>query len=237
MAHEGKHAINATNVCTSLLSVTLSLFLLAFFRPWRIMSSLFPPGGLKLKRRDATFLVALVAFAGVVVQAAGGTWDGQAHLVREEPEQFWSLQHSIVYAGLAMVACSAAAGSAMLVRSWRHDDDEKALLKWVAVVSFGAILELFSGYFDMRAHEVSGLDAMVTPSHVGLHVGILIVSLGCYFMFSSIGNRMARKVVPMAIMTVFFSAAWVAFNLIMAVAPALLCLPIYKLLSSGCEVL
>jgi hypothetical protein len=184
------------------------------------------------------FLVALVAFAGVVVQAAGGTWDGQTHLVRAEPEQFWSLQHSIVYAGLAMVACSAAAGFALLVRRRRHDGDgEKALLKWVAVLSFGAILELFSGYFDMRAHEINGLDAMVTPSHVGLHVGILIVSLGCYFMFSGIGTRMARMAVPMAVMTVFFSAAWVAFNLIMALAPALLCLPIYKLLSSGCEVL
>jgi hypothetical protein len=157
--------------------------------------------------------------------------------VREEPEKFWSLQHSIVYAGLAMVACSAFAGFALLARRRRLDDDEKTLLKWVAVISLGAILELFSGYFDMRAHEVSGLDAMVTPSHVGLHVGILVVSLGCYFMFSGIGTGMARKVVPLAIVTVFFSAAWVAFNLIMAVAPAMLCLPIYKLLSSGCEVL
>jgi hypothetical protein len=200
-------------------------------------SLLFSPGRLVIKRRDAMFLVALVAFAGVVVQAAGGTWDGQAHLVREEPEKFWSLQHSIVYAGLAMVACSAVAGFALPARRRRLDDDEKALLKWVAVISLGAILELFSGYFDMRAHEVSGLDAMVTPSHVGLHVGILVVSLGCYFMFSGIGTGMARKVVPLAIVTVFFSAAWVAFNLIMAVAPAMLCLPIYKLLSSGCEVL
>lgn len=195
----------------------------------------FPPGGLIMKRRDAIFLVALVAFVGVIVQAAGGTWDGQAHLVREEPERFWSLQHSIVYAGLAMVACSVIAGFALSAR--KRQDDEKALLKWVAVVSLGAILELFSGYFDMRAHEMSGLDAMVTPSHVGLHVGILIVSLGCYFMFYAIETRMARKMIPVAVMTVFFSAAWIAFNLLMALAPALLCLPIYKLLSSGCEVL
>lgn len=188
-----------------------------------------------MKRRDVIFLAALVALAGVIVQAVGGTWDGQAHLVREVPEQFWSLQHSIVYAGLAMVACSAAAGFAVLAR--RRQEGEKALLKWVAIVSIGAGLELFSGYFDMRAHETSGLDAMVTPSHVGLHVGIFIVSLGCYFMFSCIETRMARKMVPLAIMTVFFSAAWIAFNLIMVLAPALLCLPIYKLLSSGCEVL
>ena len=201
-----------------------------FFRPLRIFSL-----RLIIKRHDVVFLAALVAFAGVVVQAAGGTWDGQAHLAREVPEQFWSLQHLVVYAGLAMVVCSSALG--FLVLAHRRQKNEKALQIWVAVISLGAGLELFSGYFDMRAHEINGLDAMVTPSHVGLHAGIFIVSLGCFLVFSSIERPAARRLVPAAIATVFFSAAWIAFNLIMSLAPALMCLPIYELLSSGCEVL
>lgn len=187
-----------------------------------------------MKRHDVVFLAALVAFAGVVVQAAGGTWDGQTHLAREVPEQFWSLQHLIVYAGLAMVVCSSALGFLALARRRQKN---KALQRCLAIISLGAGLELFSGYFDMRAHEISGLDAMVTPSHVGLHAGIFIVSLGCFLVFSRIETPAARRMIPAAIVTVFFSAAWIAFNLIMSLAPALMCLPIYELLSSGCEVL
>lgn len=81
------------------------------------------------------------------------------------PEQFWSLPHLVVYAGLAMVVCSSALN--FLVMANRRQKNEKALLRWLAVISLGADLEFFSGYFDMRAHEINGLDAVVTPSHVG----------------------------------------------------------------------
>ena len=184
------------------------------------------------RTKSLAFILYLLAISGTVTELSGGIWDASSHALRE-PEQFWTIQHVVIYSGVGMIACSAILGSALLISSPKN----KIPIKGIKIVILGSVLQLTAGYADSVSHEIYGVDGLVTPSHLVLETGLLLSALGGFIISCHIDRRKARKMMPPAIMTVILSATWIGFNLILLFGAVVLCLPVYEMFSSGCAVL
>ena len=176
---------------------------------------------------------ALLATAGTLQTIASGMWDAVSHILRE-PEQFWSAPHIAVYAGVALVAASAAVAYALLL--WRQESLSRPQRRALALVIAGAILQIVSGYADSVSHDIYGIDGLVSWSHQPLELGLVISALGAVILLRHATVRV-RFVPYVASSVLVLSALWLAFNLMLMVSADLLCLPVYKVFSSGCAVM
>ena len=184
------------------------------------------------KRQTLIFLVSILAVFGTTTELLSGIWDATSHLMRE-PEIFWTTQHVFVYTGVGMVACSAIIGSFLIVTNSKN----KILNKKLKIVLIGAILQITAGYADSISHDIFGIDGVVSISHLVLESGLLLSAFGGFVVLSQINSQSARKIIPIAILTVLLSAAWIGFNLILLFGAVILCMPVYEIFSSGCAVL
>ena len=184
------------------------------------------------KRQNLTSLVSILAVFGATTELLAGIWDATSHLMRE-PELFWTTQHVFVYTGVGMVACSAILGSFLIILNSKN----KTLNKKLKIVLVGAILQITAGYADSISHDIYGIDGLVSISHLVLESGLLLSALGGFMVLSHINDKTARKIMPIAILSVLLSAAWIGFNLILLFGAVILCMPVYEIFSSGCAVL
>ena len=184
------------------------------------------------KRQTLIFLVSILAVFGTTTELLAGVWDATSHLMRE-PELFWTTQHVFVYSGVGMVACSAILGSFLIVTNSKN----KSLNKKLKIIILGAILQITAGYADSISHDIYGIDGLVSISHLVLESGLLLSALGGFIVLSQINSQSTRKIIPIAILTVLLSAAWIGFNLILLFGAVVLCIPVYEIFSSGCAVL
>ncbi|MGI0009889.1 MAG: hypothetical protein ACREAE_00640 [Nitrosopumilaceae archaeon] len=194
--------------------------------PSRIQNSLIS------KRRTLIFLVSILAVFGTATELLSGIWDATSHLMRE-PELFWTTQHVFVYTGIGMITSSAIIGSFLIVTNSKN----KTLNNKLKIVLIGVILQITAGYADSVSHDVYGIDGLVSISHLVLESGLLLSAFGGFMVLSQIDNQNARKMVPLSILTVLLSAAWIGFNLILLFGAIVLCVPVYEIFSSGCAVL
>lgn len=184
------------------------------------------------KRQNLIFLVSILAVFGIATELLAGVWDATSHLMRE-PELFWTTQHVFVYTGVGMVACSAILGSFLIVT----DSKNKSLNKKLKIIILGAILQITAGYADSISHDIYGIDGLVSISHLVLESGLFLSAFGGFIVLSQINNKNTRKILPIAILAVLLSAAWIGFNLILLFGAVVLCIPVYEIFSSGCAVL
>ena len=184
------------------------------------------------KRQNLISLVSILAVFGATTELLAGIWDATSHLMRE-PELFWTTQHVFVYTGVGMVACSAILGSFLIVLNSKN----KTLNKKLKIVLVGAILQITAGYADSISHDIYGIDGLVSISHLVLESGLLLSAFGGFIVLSKINDKTARKIMPIAILSVLLSAAWIGFNLILLFGAVILCMPVYEIFSSGCAVL
>ena len=184
------------------------------------------------KRQNLIFLVSILAVFGTTTELLAGVWDATSHLMHE-PELFWTTQHVFVYSGVGMVACSAILGSFLIVTN----SENKSLNKKLKIVILGAILQITAGYADSLSHNIYGIDGLVSISHLVLESGLLLSAIGGFIVISQINSRSTRKMIPISILTVLLSGAWIGFNLILLFGAVVLCIPVYEMFSSGCAVL
>lgn len=178
-------------------------------------------------------VAALLATIGTSQTIASGIWDAISHIFRE-PEQFWSIQHVAVYAGVAIVAGSAVTAYALLI--WRHDSLTTAQKRALGLVIAGATLQIVSGYADSISHDIYGIDGLVSWSHQPLELGLVISSLGALLLLRQASVRI-RPLAFLAAIVLVFSSMWLIFNLLLITNATILCLAVYKLFSSGCAVM
>ena len=176
---------------------------------------------------------ALLATFGTSQTVASGVWDAISHIMRE-PEQFWSIQHVAVYAGVALVAGSAALAYTLLV--WQRDSLSGPQRRALAIVIAGAMLQIVSGYADSVSHDTYGIDGLVSWSHQPLEAGLVASSLGGVLLLRHAGPRV-RLLAPVSAVVLVASSMWLAFNLLLVPAATMLCLPVYKVFLSGCAVM
>ena len=184
------------------------------------------------KRQNLISLVSILAVFGATTELLAGIWDATSHLMRE-PDLFWTTQHVFVYTGVGMVACSAILGSFLIILNSKN----KTLNKKLKIVLVGAILQITAGYADSISHDIYGIDGLVSISHLVLESGLLLSAFGGFMVLSQINDKTARKIMPIAILSVLLSAAWIGFNLILLFGAVILCMPVYEIFSSGCAVL
>ena len=185
------------------------------------------------RTKTLALVISILAVSGTVTELLGGIWDASSHAMRE-PEQFWTIQHVVIYTGVSMIAASAILGLVLLITINKN----KMVLKGIKIVILGSVLQLTAGYADSVSHEIYGVDGLVTPSHLILETGLLLSALGGFIILCYIDRGKTRKMMmPLAIMTVILSATWIGFNLFLLFGAIVLCVPVYEMFSSGCAVL
>jgi hypothetical protein len=181
-------------------------------------------------RKSITTTIAILAVSGAVIELLAGIWDATSHLMKE-PEQFWTIQHIVVYIGVGFITCSAILSSIIILNS-----KDPSLKKGLKIIIIGALLQITAGYADSISHEIYGVDGLVTISHLVLETGLLLSALGGFLLLTAI--KINQKIIlKFSILSVLLSSTWIGFNLFLLVAPVQLCLPVYEGFSSGCAVL
>lgn len=182
--------------------------------------------------KSIVFAVSILAVSGTIVELLAGIWDATSHIMRE-PELFWTIQHVAVYAGVTMITLSAILSSIILITNSKNIYFNKGL----KILIIGAILQIAAGYADSISHDIYGVDGLVTVSHLVLETGLLLSAVGGFLTLSNVEKTRSKRIMPLAVMSVLISSAWIGFNLILLFGSVTLCLPIYVVFSSGCAVL
>jgi len=178
-----------------------------------------------------TFIVTL-AILGPFVVLSGGMWDAISHFLKA-PDFFWTIQHVVVYSGVAMISSAGLLGSILIIKK-RVDENMK---KGIIVVLIGSIIQIIAGFGDSMSHDIFGIDGLVSWSHQPLEFGILLTALGGFLIIKSIKYGKIKKLIPISIISLIFSVSWLGFNLSLLAGGTILCLPFYEIFSSGCAIL
>jgi len=173
----------------------------------------------------------LLTVFGTMIVLSGGVWDAVSHIYNE-PESFWTVQHLVVYLGVAMSAAAALVALAVL-----RTTSLRRFSQGVRVLLVGTVLQVASGIGDSVSHEVFGIDGLVSFSHQPLELGLVLVTLAGILILKNIQNRRARKLIPLSIVSFVVATSWLGFNLLLIAGGTLMCLPIYEIFSSGCAIL
>jgi hypothetical protein len=184
------------------------------------------------RTKTLIFIVSILAVSGVAVELVAGLWDATSHLMRE-PERFWTIQHVAVYSGVGMISCSAILALLVTITNSKN----RTLSKGLKVIIIGTVLQLVGGYADSISHDMYGIDGLVSASHLVLEIGLALSALGGFMTLCLVDKQKTRKIIPVAIMTVLLSIAWIGFNLTLLFGSVVLCIPVYEIFSSGCAVL
>ena len=175
--------------------------------------------------------VSLLTVFGTMIVLSGGVWDAISHILNE-PEFFWTIQHIVVYAGVAMSTLATLIAYVV----FRTTSLQKFSLG-VKILFAGTILQIVSGFGDSISHDIFGIDGLVSFSHQPLELGLVLVTLSSFFILKNIQNKHTQKLIPFSIMSFIIATSWLGFNLVLIIGGTLMCLPIYEMFSSGCAIL
>ncbi len=175
--------------------------------------------------------VSMLSVFGTITVLSGGVWDAVSHILNE-PELFWTIQHVVVYAGVAMSAIAGLTSYVVL----KSSDLEKFGLG-VKILAIGAALQIVSGFADSISHDIFGIDGLLSLSHQPLELGLVLASLGGFLILKKIPNGAAKNLLPFSIVSFLAATLWLGFNLMLLLGATLMCIPIYTIFSSGCAVL
>ena len=166
----------------------------------------------------ASFLIGLV---GVALSMWGASWDITSHLLRI-PETFFTPSHMILYTGVGISVVSAILSIAVLTR--KRNSVIKPFILGSKLVILGAILQIIAGPGDFYWHELFGIDGLLSPTHIALAIGILIVSIGTVIGFTriqshlDIKNNFMKFIIPIAFGVFWFAVMWMVFFFVLPIS-------------------
>lgn len=108
---------------------------------------------------------------GLILSFSGGSWDITFHIL-SQPESFFSYPHSLVYLGILLVI------SIFFINFKRNFEAEKIIKKNNIIILAGIVLILAAGPFDFSWHLEFGLDGLLSPPHLTLLTGWLLIAIG-----------------------------------------------------------
>ena len=177
-------------------------------------------------------LVSVLAVIGPFVVVSAGFWDAISHL-QKAPEFFRSVQHIVVYTGVSITFSAAIIGSTLLLRN----STRNSLKNGIILILIGSIIQIVSGYADSIAHDVFGIDGLISWSHQPLEFGLIISALGGFLILKNLEKTKLKMLLPFSIISFLFFTTWLIFNLFFIFGHTVQCLPVYKIFSSGCSIL
>lgn len=113
----------------------------------------------------------LIIVVGLIISFSGGSWDITFHIL-SQPESFFSYPHSLVYIGILIVI------SIFFVNFRKNISNKNPNRKANCIILLGAVLILAAGPFDFFWHLQFGLDGLLSPPHVTLLSGWMLVGFG-----------------------------------------------------------
>lgn len=113
----------------------------------------------------------LIIIFGLIISFSGGSWDITFHIL-SQPESFFSYPHTLVYTGIFIVI------STFFINLRKNISNKNPHRKANFLILLGTILILSAGPFDLSWHLKFGLDGLLSPPHVTLLSGWMLVGLG-----------------------------------------------------------
>ena len=160
------------------------------------------------------------AFVGVTLSMWGASWDITSHLLRI-PETFFTPSHGILYLGVGINVISAVFSAISLIKKQQIQKEIKFSLKLIIT---GSIMQTMAGPGDFYWHEMFGIDGLMSPTHIILALGIMIVSISSTIGFSRIKvenpkKRYFLKKITIGSLGVFwFSMMWIIFFFVLPIS-------------------
>ena len=141
---------------------------------------------------------------GMLLAAAGGSWDITNHLLNK-PETFFAPPHAILYSGVA----SAVVGT-VLVFSASKSGGAGATdrMIWPAkLVIVGVVMLISAAPVDFGWHSAFGLDGLLSPPHFVLVSGMVIGSVGALAGLAQSTKRLPSVLIVIAILPIWLAAS------------------------------
>ncbi len=186
----------------------------------------------KINPNNLISIVSILAVIGPIVILSAGIWDAFSH-TQKEPEVFWTVQHIAVYIGVSIVTTAGVIGTFLLIRN----SVKGILKKGIQLVIIGSAIQLFSGLGDSISHEIFGIDGLISWSHQPLEIGIVLATLGGFFIVKSKQHTKLKIFLPFSILALLLFSSWLAFNAFLIFGHVIQCIPVYDIFSSGCSIL
>ena len=163
----------------------------------------------------------LIALIGAALSMWGASWDITSHLLRT-PETFFTPSHALLYLGVGISLISAILNLALLLI--KKQTRKAPFLLGSKLIIVGALLQIIAGPGDFYWHELFGIDGLLSPTHITLALGIMIVSLGSVIGFGRIYSNLVEKnnFVKLLLVTSFgvfwFSVMWFIFFFVLPIS-------------------
>jgi hypothetical protein len=140
---------------------------------------------------------------GMLLAAAGGSWDITNHLLNK-PETFFALPHAILYSGVA----SAVVGTVLIFSASKSSGTAVGKMIWpVKLVIAGVVMLISAAPVDFGWHSAFGLDGLLSPPHFVLVSGMVIGSAGALAGLAQSTRRLPSVLIVIAILPIWLAAS------------------------------
>ncbi|MBA2267766.1 MAG: hypothetical protein H0W19_05445 [Nitrosopumilus sp.] len=129
----------------------------------------------------------LIIVIGLLISFSGGSWDITFHIL-SQPESFFSYPHTLVYTGIFIVI------SIFFINFRKNISNKNPTRKDNLLILLGAVLILAAGPIDFSWHLKFGLDGLLSPPHVTLLTGWLLVGLGNLRITNNLINLTLKRI-------------------------------------------
>lgn len=175
----------------------------------------------KFDSRNLFLISFLIALVGVSLSMWGASWDITSHLLRT-PETFFTPSHGVLYLGVGISLFSAILG--LLAILTKREIRGRSLVFGSKIIIIGAFMQIIAGPGDFYWHELFGIDGLLSPTHITLALGIMIVSVGSIIGISRIfyetkrTSKFLKKVLPISYGIFWFSVMWLIFFFVLPIS-------------------
>jgi hypothetical protein len=143
---------------------------------------------------------------GMLLAAAGGSWDITNHLLNK-PETFFAPPHAVLYSGVA----SAVVGTVLVFYASKSSGVAAAAagkMIWpVKLVIVGVVMLISAAPVDFGWHSAFGLDGLLSPPHFVLVSGMVIGSAGALAGLAQSTRRLPSVLIVIAILPLWLAAS------------------------------
>ena len=139
---------------------------------------------------------------GMLLAAAGGSWDITNHLLNK-PETFFAPPHAVLYSG----AASAVVGTVLVFSASKKSSAAGKMIWPVKLVIAGVVMLISAAPVDFGWHSAFGLDGLFSPPHFVLVSGMIAGSAGALAGFAQSTKRLPSVLIVIAILPIWLGAS------------------------------
>ncbi|MFZ8937278.1 MAG: hypothetical protein ACO2Y5_03405 [Nitrosopumilaceae archaeon] len=168
------------------------------------------------------FLISfMIALVGVSLSMWGASWDITSHLLRT-PETFFTPSHMVLYTGVGISLISGILGLALILKN--KEMRRRPFVFGSKIIIIGALMQIIAGPGDFYWHEWFGIDGLLSPTHLTLAVGIMMVSVGSTIGFVRIHSETQKNsnflkiILPISFGVFWFSVMWLIFFFVLPIS-------------------